>query len=113
MATSKSTESCTASAWIYSGRPDPSWLLSESCAQELETIWKNLKRSTVAPPAPPGLGYRGCRVNCGKRGTWVAFEGIVGRGKEYRADPARRFERAVLESAPKGLIPTEVLQSVK
>ena len=113
MATSNSTERCTASASIYSGRANPAWPLSESSIQELEGIWKNLKRAASARPDAPGLGYRGCTVDCGPRGRWIAFERVVGWGKEYRADPGRQFERAVLESAPEGLIPAEVLQSLK
>ncbi|HXP70749.1 MAG TPA: hypothetical protein VOA88_15815 [Candidatus Dormibacteraeota bacterium] len=113
MATSKSIECCTATATIYSGRPDPSWRLTKALVQQLENIWKRLGPSAGALPVAPALGYRGCSVNCGPRGIWISFAGVVSRGKENRADPGHQFERAVLNSAPKGVIPAAVLRTIE
>jgi len=109
MGTSKSIEHCTATAAIFSGRPDPSWRLSKARFEQLENIWKKLRPSAQVPPVAPALGYRGCSVDCGPRGVWNAFGGVVAHGEEHRADPGRQFERAVLNSSPKGMIPAEVL----
>jgi hypothetical protein len=113
MGTSKSTEHCTATAAIFSGRPDPSWRLGKTVLEQLLNIWKKLRPSAQALPVAPALGYRGCSVDCGPRGVWRAFEGVVARGEEHRADSGRQFERAVLNSAPKGMIPAEVLRLVE
>lgn len=113
MATSKSIEHCTATASIFSGRPDPSWRVSKALLEQLENIWKKLRPSAKAAPVAPALGYRGCSVNCGPRGVWNAFGGVVARGEEHRADPGRQFERAVLSSSPKGMIPAEVLRLIE
>jgi hypothetical protein len=113
MATSKSSEKCTATLAIYSGRRDPSWSLSRSFLLRLEEIWQNLSSFAGPLPVAPPLGYRGCSVNCGQRRGWFGFGGVVERGKEHRADPERLFERTVLESAPKGAIPIEVIRMIR
>jgi hypothetical protein len=112
MGTSKSIEHCTATAAIFSGRPDPSWRLSKTDFEQLENIWKRLHPSAQAPPVAPALGYRGCCVDCGPRGVWNAFGGVVAHGEEHRADPRRQFERAVLNSSPKNVIPAAVLRLI-
>jgi hypothetical protein len=113
MGTSKSIEHCTATAAIFSGRPDPSWRLSKTDFVQLENIWKKLRPSAQAPLVAPALGYRGCSVDCGRRGMWNAFGGIVAHGEQHRADPGREFERTVLNSSPKGMIPAEVLRLIE
>ena len=113
MGTSKSIEYCTATAAIFSGRPDPSWRLSKALLEQLENIWKKLRPSAEATPVAPALGYRGCSVDCGPRGVWNAFGGVVAHGEEHRADPRRQFERTVLNSSPKGMIPAEVLRLIE
>lgn len=113
MGTSRSSEYCTATAAIFSGRPDPSWRLSKTVLGQIENIWNKLRPSAKALPVAPALGYRGCSVDCGPRGVWNAFGGIVVRGEEHRADPGREFERAVLNSSPKGVIPAEVLRLIE
>ena len=113
MGTSKSIEYCTATVAIFSGRPDPSWRLSKTEFEQLENIWKKLHPSAQAPPVAPALGYRGCSVDCGPRGVWNAFGGVVAHGDEHRADPGRQFERAVLNSSPKNMIPAAVLRMIQ
>jgi hypothetical protein len=113
MATSKSIEHCTATAAVYSGRSDPSWRLTKALVQQLENIWRRLSPSAGALPVAPALGYRGCSVDCGPRGIWISFAGVVSHGKEHRADPGHQFERAVLNSAPKGVIPVEVFRTLE
>jgi hypothetical protein len=81
--------------------------------EQLENIWRKLRPSAQAPPVAPALGYRGCSVDCGPRCVWNAFGGVVTRGEEHRGDPGRQFERAVLNSAPKGMIPGEVLRRIE
>jgi hypothetical protein len=113
MGTSKSIDHCTATAAIFSGRPNPSWRLNKKVLERLENIWMKLRPSAQAPPVAPALGYRGCSVDCGLRGVWNAYGGVVARGEEHRADPSRQFERAVLNSCPKGMIPAEVLRLIE
>ena len=112
MATSKSTSkplAWTAGASVFSGRPDPAWEVKPALAARLEKIWCTLKPSEIEPPPEPALGYRGCLLN-GPRGCqWFAFAGVVTlrspRRSESRKDPAKKFERMLLASAPSGLLP--------
>jgi hypothetical protein len=80
---------------------------------QLENIWKWLSPSAGALPVAPALGYRGCSVDCGTRGIWISFAGVFSHGKEHRSDPGHQFERAVLNSALKGVIPAEVLRTIE
>lgn len=111
MATSNSTK-CFATAFVFSGRPDPSWEMKDELVARLEAIWTKSLPGAGAQADAPALGYRGCRVDCGKRGVWTAYRGVVTRGNERRADAGREFETTVLESAPRGMIPGEVLREV-
>ncbi|HEY6270332.1 MAG TPA: hypothetical protein VIX11_18665 [Candidatus Acidoferrum sp.] len=124
MATSKSTSKRTAwsaGASVFSGRPDPVWEVKPALAARLEKIWRSLKPSEIEPPPEPSLGYRGCSLNGPRSRQWFAFAGVVtlrssGRPKsrsksgpefrsEFRRDPAKKFERTLLASAPAALLP--------
>jgi hypothetical protein len=109
MATSRSTSESgwIAGAFVFSGRPDPTWPISSDVAEELVAIWESLV-PTDDLPTTPTLGYRGCFVR-DPAGTWTAFHELVTlsseRGAETRRDDNRRFERTVLASAPAGTLP--------
>src|SRR5258708_5855617 len=103
---------CTATALIFSGRRDPQWRVPVETARRLKQLWQQLERFDRAPPPAPALGYRGSILDCGNDGRWVAYGDVVETARSYRHDPERRFERALLGSAPKGLIPPEILRKV-
>lgn len=117
MATSSSNEHLvwTAGALVFSGRPDPTWHLSTAQADELLEIWSSL--SVVDGGGIDGLqasrlGYAGCRLANNRGDTWLAQdERVLSRidaSTECRSDPARRFERMLLSTAPAGLLPTDI-----
>jgi hypothetical protein len=115
MATSRSLKlrgECTATASIYSGRRDPQWRVPVETARRLKELWEQLERSESVLPPRPSLGYRGSALDCGARGRWFAYGGVVGSGDAYKRDPERAFERLVLESAPEGLIPPGILLKI-
>ena len=112
MATSKSTSkraAWTAGASVFSGRPDPVWEVKPALAVRLEKIWSSLKPSETEPPPHPALGYRGCFLKGPRGREWGAFGAVVtlrsSRRSESRRDPAKKFERALLASAPAALLP--------
>ncbi len=97
---------------IFSGRPDPVWLLPESKAATLQAVWRSLPDlgpgDLVDPPA--ALGYRGCIVRDAGRRTWTVYRERVslqeeGQRELLRRDPERKFERALIATAPPGLLP--------
>ncbi len=119
MGTSKSSEQAAeylAGVSIFSGRPDPTWTVSQSAAERLKSLWDSLEASARPQPSPPPLGYRGCFLkDTTKEREWVAYKGVVTlktpTGDEARADENRKFESLLLKSAPEGLIPPQILES--
>ena len=97
---------------MFSGRPDPTWPVSDEDARRLKGLWDSLKPYDGTTPRAPVLGYRGSFLKGSVR-EWVAYGGVVTlkttEGSESRRDENRRFEALLLSLAPQGAIPSEVL----
>lgn len=104
---------CTARAFIFSGRPDPTWAVEEHELQRLNSIWKQLVPCTPSTPVRPRLGYRGVSMVCAIKGKFTAFSGYVtkevGSTAECRKDEERLFERFLLSTAPENVIPSGII----
>jgi hypothetical protein len=119
MDTSKSTEQDTtyvAGVSIFSGRPDPTWTISQDVAKRLQSLWDSLESSAGPQPQPPVLGYRGCFLkDTAEARELIVYKGVVTLKTparvEVRSDKNREFESALLKSAPNGLIPPQILES--
>ena len=93
----------TVSLGIYSGRPDPSWDLTDAQAAQVESAIEALPVTTGTPPQG-GLGYHGFTILIRRPGqadeTLVAYRGTVapqGAGpRTYRIDQGRTVERLLL-----------------
>ena len=100
---------CIASALVFSGRPDPTWAVSQALVTRLQNAWNGLQPATAPKAKGPQLGYRGMLLICGAESEFLACGGRVRRtshGKiEWRLDADRRFERLLLDSAPVGTLP--------
>jgi len=83
--------------------------------KQLLVTWKSL------PPADEqkeehsgGLGYRGSFLRDNDKREWIVFNGLVslrtGAGAQVRKDAARKFEKLLLSSAPKGLLPEGLIE---
>jgi hypothetical protein len=118
MAISKSgrkQQGLTAGAFLYSGRPDPVWKVSNSVVKKLLELWNSLPITHAKAEAHPGmLGYRGCFLRGPGNREWVAFNGLVSlrtpKGVETRKDVARELEKQLFSSAPPGLLPDDLLR---
>lgn len=101
-----------AGARVYSGRIDPSWSVDATRARAAVDVFRELPPSARAHPAGGGLGYRGCWLRAPDGTTWVAANGLAAeRGPAHddvREDAARDFERAILGTAPDGVLPPGV-----
>jgi hypothetical protein len=100
---------CRCTAFIFSGRPDPEWTTSQNFHVKLLDIWNSLEPTDKKFPPIPPLGYRGCMVKCEYDTEWFVYKTIVRlqakKITEYRFDQKRLFEKMVVTTAPKGLIP--------
>jgi len=100
---------------IYSGRPDPTWALTEAESAELCRLVSALP-STIGDPPQGGLGYHGfflVPADTGKaERTLVAYRGTVadlGEGSgTYLVDVDRTVERYLLETGRSHLSAGEV-----
>jgi len=107
-----------AHAWIdlYSGRPAPDWTLTSEETKELLALLSTLPSGVTPPPA--GLGYRGVLVSVpGDSGvaTLRAGGGVVAPETQVGAtlaDPGRRVERYLWESARRHLAP-DVIETLE
>ena len=104
---------CVVTASLYSGRPDPEWAVEDERLATLRRLWSKLAPSKTAPPPAPPLGYRGCTLRCASGELWFAYDGVATHARadgrtEHRLDSGRRFEIALLETAPPGLLPAEL-----
>jgi hypothetical protein len=113
MGTSKSNrtvESWTGGALVFSGRRDPTWIVTPRIVERLKTLWDSLPPWKGPLPVVPTLGYRGCFIRNNQSREWLAFGGAVTLkepdGSDSRDDKLRAFERLVISSAPDGLVPS-------
>jgi hypothetical protein len=98
----------TASALVYSGLRDPKWQVGEAVVKKLLAIWDDLPASSNTVPDTARLGYRGAVLRSPSGSEWTAFGGTVSlrsNNVSTRDDQARRFEKTLLSSAPKGVLP--------
>ena len=104
----------TAGALVYSGRADPNWPVDPDTARTLVARLDRLPSLSgwLAPRSI--LGYRGVWLRAPDQRRWLAYDGVVvqegaagtERAAGARRDDARAFERAVLATAPSGLLPS-------
>ena len=102
----------SAGARLYSGRVDPSWSVDAAHARAAVEIFRALPPSARVHPAGGGVGYRGCWLRAPDGRSWVAANGLVAERApahdEVREDAQRAFERAILATAPDGVVPPGV-----
>ena len=113
-------EKWIAGAFVFSGRPDPTWSVNRKLVKKLENIWNLLETlpDKFSSSPPPTLGYRGCfvRDNDSNR-EWFVYGVIVtlkmNDSSESRLDRQYRFEKLLLSSAPIGLLPPYCLNHIR
>lgn len=117
MDTSRFSDQWLASVSVYSGRQDPEWVVPSAIAAELAALWDRLGPiDESSERVPTALGYRGCRLRSPDGREWNAWMGVVVRHaagrRDVRGDEQREFERALLATAPDGLLPPKVTQEI-
>jgi hypothetical protein len=116
MGTPRSAEATgwLARAFVFSGRPDPEWEPPGPVVTDLERLFGELPPHGGEAPEPPPLGYRGVALTEPGGRRYEAYGGVVtlrtAAGADQRADPKRRFEDALIGSAPPGTVPAGALR---
>jgi hypothetical protein len=99
---------------VFSGRPDPTWSISEEAGSKLLKLYDDLASYEGRPVSAPPLGYRGAFLRDDAGHEWFAYRGVVTltspHNSEVRTDPNRDFERELVASAPQELIPPALLK---
>ena len=97
---------------IFSGRPNPTWLLSPTETQHLRDRISGLSARLPKPPEVPDLGYRGVHIAMPGVEFTVGYGGIAveeaGKTTNF-VDAGRQVERWLLNTA-QGKISPDVLK---
>jgi hypothetical protein len=84
---------------MFSGLPNPAWILSAADSLELHRLQESLKASREKPPTLPGLGYRGfCYGQAPHR--FRAYRGYIQSADVLLADPELSIERFLRDTLP-------------
>lgn len=103
---------------VFSGRPNPTWSLSDAATAELLDRLRGLAPAAGAPAAFDGLGYRAIHAELRQGGQAIAV--IAARGgvicerggkTTHYADSGRQFELWLVNTGA-GHAPPEVLSYV-
>ncbi len=83
--------------------------------KKLLALWESLPLAPEQKDVhPAGLGYRGSFLTDNDKREWIAFNGLAslrtGASMQIRKDVAREFEKILLSSAPKGLLPEGLIE---
>jgi hypothetical protein len=101
--------------FVFSGRQNPQWILSEKQANDWMVLWQAASHSNKDAQCPSRLGYTGCRLQLNEHSHWLIFNGCVSfYDKEKvisKKDADRQMEFFLLHTAPKE--ENEILQSLK
>ena len=90
---------------IFSGRPNPEWILTATEAAELEAMTTSLALAETPPLPFNDLGYRGIIVTDPERVGWslVVYRDTVrlrtSEGTTVRVDPGGTVERWLLDTS--------------
>lgn len=89
---------------IFSGRPNPRWILDDAAADELrERMYREPTLVSAAPPNLGGLGYRGLEVQFDDTAERIYIQGGVvntAPGSPNLLDTKREIEKFVINTMP-------------
>jgi hypothetical protein len=105
----------TAEAFVFSGRQNPQWILTEEQADDWMNLWQRASSSDKEEQQPSRLGYTGCRLQLNEHSYWHMFDGCVSfydKGQVIsKEDEERKLEYFLLNTASAEI--KEILHSLK
>ncbi len=94
----------TASVLLFSGRPNPEWVLTELQQKEWMQLWQQAPLSNTDVEEPSILGYTGCKLYFNEHSHWQLYNGCVSffeYGKiTSKKEDEKRMELFLLNTAP-------------
>jgi hypothetical protein len=105
----------TAEAFVFSGRPNPQWVLTEIQARDWMKLWHDAIPSGKEVQRPSRSGYTGCRLHFNEHSYWILFDSCVSfydKGQLIsKTDSEREMEYFLLHTATKE--EKEILRNMK
>jgi hypothetical protein len=105
----------TAEGFVFSGRQNPQWILTEKQANDWMDLWQTALHSNKDVQRPSKLGYTGCRLQFNEHSYWLIHDSCVSFYDEgqviSKEDAGREMEFFLLHTATKE--EKEILQSLK
>lgn len=91
------------SVLVFSGRPDPQWVLNSKQAEGFMQLWDRAAMAFSEVVLPSKDGYKGLRIVSGDR-IWFVYGGLATAYEEGRkiskVDKGSALEKLLLDSAP-------------
>jgi len=95
-------------AFLFSGRPDPQWLLKKKQADHFMSLWNQATVSNKEAIIPSRLGYRGIKVLTEKK-QWLIYDSVI-TGKEEEIKTSKTDEGKIIEKFLLNTAPEEILK---
>jgi hypothetical protein len=99
---------------LFSGRPNPEWILSKAQIAAWELLWEKAVVSNKLIEPKPILGYNGCTLQTHTALYWFVVDGLVGLYDTttiiVKEDSNAQMEQFLLHTAPKEI--KELLQQI-
>lgn len=94
----------TATAFVFSGRQDPQWILSAEQSKRWLAHWESAGTSNQKNVIPSILGYRGCKLQKNEHSYWLVYNSCVCLYENdvmiCRKDAGRTAEFYLLSTGP-------------
>jgi hypothetical protein len=93
----------TAEVFVFSGRQNPTWILSEKQSGDWMKLWQEAPSTDKEVKQPSRLGYTGCKLQYNEHSHWFIYNGCVSfydSGKIIsKKDEERKIEYFLLHTA--------------
>lgn len=91
-------------ALLFSGRPNPYWVLTPAQQKNWMVLWKQAALNNEDVKQPSKLGYTGCRLQYDEHSHWLLYNGCVSFFEKEtvfsKKDEDRQMELFLLNTAP-------------
>ncbi len=94
----------TVEAFVFSGRPNPKWVLTKKQARDWMNFWQAAPSTSKEVQRISRLGYTGCKLQLNEHSYWILSDGFVSFYDNdqviSKKDIEKKLEFILLNSAP-------------